>query len=337
MILIDALFINKGGGKTLLKCFIDNLPNNMSDLVFLLDIRAYEEFKHLNINAHYLKPSIIDRHFFYMRYKEKFSLVFTFANLPPTLKLKCHVISFFQNVLYINENFSSISMELKKFFFRLLVPNVNVFIVQSAYVKKILQKKIGYSYEISILPFFEEVSIPKPKPSGYWDSRNEVKFIYPSSGENYKNHIRLLNAFEIVSRESSNFSLVVTVGSEYSLLISKIQELNDKKVNVINLGEVSRKDLFSEYSSADICIYPSLLESFGLGLIEAVQFGLPVFAANLPYVKEVVEPSCFFDPLDEKAIASTMLNFQKYVIKDSKIITNNSLNSIFDLLKLHSR
>jgi len=48
-------------------------------------------------------------------------------------------------------------------------------------------------------------------------------------------------------------------------------------------------ELLAYYKSATALLFPSVLESFGLPLIEAAAFGTPVFAADLPYAHEVLD------------------------------------------------
>jgi glycosyltransferase involved in cell wall biosynthesis len=332
MILIDALYINTGGGKVLLKYLIDNLPKTNQNIFFLLDNRLENEYKDLKINSIFIKNSLFKRHLFYIKYKSKLNTVFAFANLPPTIKLNCNVITFFQNVLLVDNSFTSIKFELKKLIFYFLVPNSNLWIVQTAYVKNLLQRKIGRRNNILILPFFETYPPPNIISKRNISVSDDLRFIYPSSGESHKNHENLFKAFAIVNKIHPKYTLTVTVGKEYTKLISIISDFNYQNVKIVNVGNISKDDLILEYTKADICLYPSLNESFGLGLIEAAQFGLPIFASDLPYVKEVVKPSCFFDPLDEKSIATTMLNYHDNILNNVKIIVDNQFFIICNLI-----
>ena len=55
-------------------------------------------------------------------------------------------------------------------------------------------------------------------------------------------------------------------------------------------------------------VFPSLAESFGLPLVEAMAAGCPVAAADRPYAREVAGPAAvYFDPLDPRALAECVI------------------------------
>ena len=64
--------------------------------------------------------------------------------------------------------------------------------------------------------------------------------------------------------------------------------------NIIFLNNTSFQDIFSIYKYVDYLVYPSLVESFGLPLIEA-QINHVNIIADLPYVYDVCKPY-LFDP-----------------------------------------
>lgn len=59
--------------------------------------------------------------------------------------------------------------------------------------------------------------------------------------------------------------------------------------NVCFLGRVSDEQLISCYKKASVFVFPSLLEGYGLSIVEAMQYGLPVVAFDnsaMPYTIE---------------------------------------------------
>jgi glycosyltransferase involved in cell wall biosynthesis len=73
------------------------------------------------------------------------------------------------------------------------------------------------------------------------------------------------------------------------------------------LGRVSNERLVSLYKNADFVVAPSLYEGFGLVVLEAMSFGVPVVTANTSSLSEVAgHAAILVDPADVDAIASAM-------------------------------
>ena len=55
-------------------------------------------------------------------------------------------------------------------------------------------------------------------------------------------------------------------------------------------------------------VFPSLTESFGLGLVESMMAKCPVAAADLPYAHEVCgDAAVYFNPNNSESIANTII------------------------------
>jgi glycosyltransferase involved in cell wall biosynthesis len=75
--------------------------------------------------------------------------------------------------------------------------------------------------------------------------------------------------------------------------------------SVIGLGTLSRVELHEAYSNSTVVVMPSLTETVGLPMLEAMRLGAPVLAADRPYAHEVCEDAAaYFDPLSPDDCAS---------------------------------
>ncbi|MCS6860146.1 MAG: glycosyltransferase family 4 protein [Abditibacteriales bacterium] len=73
------------------------------------------------------------------------------------------------------------------------------------------------------------------------------------------------------------------------------------------VGYVADEDLPALYSAADLFVYPSLYEGFGLPPLEAMACGTPVVTSNVSSIPEVVgDAALTVNPLDVEAIAGAM-------------------------------
>jgi glycosyltransferase involved in cell wall biosynthesis len=73
-------------------------------------------------------------------------------------------------------------------------------------------------------------------------------------------------------------------------------------------GYVADADLPALYAGADVFVYPSLYEGFGLPPLEAMACGTPVLTSNTSSLPEVVgDAGITVDPLDEAGLAGALL------------------------------
>jgi glycosyltransferase involved in cell wall biosynthesis len=61
------------------------------------------------------------------------------------------------------------------------------------------------------------------------------------------------------------------------------------------------------YAGADLFVFPSLLETFGHPLVEAMASGVPIAASNAAAIPEICsDAAIYFDPYDVENMASTI-------------------------------
>jgi glycosyltransferase involved in cell wall biosynthesis len=119
----------------------------------------------------------------------------------------------------------------------------------------------------------------------------------------HKNYPRMLEAFAVLCAEPDigyDYVVVGPVGSpvEYRRILKKIARLGlDERVHY--LGAVPYQHLPGLYQGAVLFVLPSLLESFGLPLVEAMASGVPVAASRAAAMPEIcAEAAVYFDPYD---------------------------------------
>ena len=124
-----------------------------------------------------------------------------------------------------------------------------------------------------------------------------------------KNHVLLLEAFSRFKQQTKLPHKLVLVGSRWSgaeVIDAKVKELGLEK-EVIFPGFVSNEMLPVLYAAADVFVFPSLFEGFGIPVLEAMACGTPVCASNVSSIPEVVgESGLLFDPLNPEAIAASL-------------------------------
>lgn len=130
--------------------------------------------------------------------------------------------------------------------------------------------------------------------------------LYVGGFMKHKNVPILLKAFCKLKKEGINHKLVFT-GNSNKVINNIIQKLGLQKY-VMFIGYVEGEDLPALYNGADLFVYPSLYEGFGLPPLEAMACGCPVITSNTSSLPEVVgDAGIMFDPYDVDELSNVML------------------------------
>lgn len=143
-------------------------------------------------------------------------------------------------------------------------------------------------------------------------------FLMVGTIEPRKGHLQALVAFERLWREGCQANLVI-VGREgwtqlprsqrrtIPAIVDRLKRHPERGRRLFWLDDVSDEYLEAIYAASDCLLAPSEGEGFGLPLIEAARYGLPVIARDLPVFREVAgDAGCYFRGLDDQDIATAV-------------------------------
>lgn len=124
-----------------------------------------------------------------------------------------------------------------------------------------------------------------------------------------KNLSRLVEAFKIFKKNTPYKQQLILVGKRswgYDKVIQHVKKLGLEE-EVIFTDYIPNEDLVHIYNGADLFIFPSLYEGFGLSPLEAMACGTPVVASNTSSIPEVVQDSgILIDPYNTGEMAQAM-------------------------------
>jgi glycosyltransferase involved in cell wall biosynthesis len=123
-----------------------------------------------------------------------------------------------------------------------------------------------------------------------------------------KNLTALLEAYRLLLDRGSDLSLVIAgqKGWLYSGFFEKLGDLGLKD-RVVLLGFVPETDLPALYSAAEIFVFPSLYEGFGLPVLEAMACGTAVVCSSAASLPEVAgDAALMVDPHKVGDLAQAM-------------------------------
>lgn len=139
------------------------------------------------------------------------------------------------------------------------------------------------------------------RPYFYYNSRIE----HP-----VKNHLHLIRAFELLPDEvKENYDLVFSgVESKGSSIVIDYVKDSPVRSNIRFLGYVDSMVQAALYSGAELYLFPSLYEGFGIPLLEAMASGIPVLCSNRSSLPEIGGDAVVtFDPEMHADIAAKIL------------------------------
>ncbi|MFP6617048.1 MAG: glycosyltransferase family 1 protein [Candidatus Hydrogenedentota bacterium] len=151
-------------------------------------------------------------------------------------------------------------------------------------------------------------------------------FLYVGTIEPRKNIVRIVEAYSEIA-SSMELDLVIAGRDGWKVKpIYKAIRKSPVRERIHLPGFVSQEDLPALYSSADVFVWPSLWEGFGLPPLEAMACGTPVVTSNVSSMPEVLEQAAMFaDPFSVEKIGELM---QRLVtdVKHYKGLRSSGLN-----------
>ncbi len=164
---------------------------------------------------------------------------------------------------------------------------------------------------IAVNPFGTTAMALDP-PARSYDGR--IDLLLPTLYTDYKNLGTALRALRLLrERHGDRFRLLTTADPRQESRRTSVTwkadaELLDELVQagaVDVLGPLPHKELLQLYARCHVLVYPTLTESFGFPLVEALAEGLPVVASDIPVNRELArDAALYFDPLNPEQLAA---------------------------------
>ena len=195
----------------------------------------------------------------------------------------------------------------------------------SKYAKKIVINETGLLMGTSVIIShgIDKRFIKRPKkqrPISLYNDTNPFKLIYVSSVEPYKHQSIIAKAITFLRKEGYPIILnIIGSGSVEELKNLKLTIKKYDKYNCINYQNfISHSKLKNQYFDADMAVYASTCETFGIPLIEGMAAGLPTVCSRSSVIPEIIgEAGVYFDIND----------FDSVIIAIKKIIDSPKLRS----------
>ena len=158
---------------------------------------------------------------------------------------------------------------------------------------------------------FTQTAFPKATAQNFLTFIN-ISTVIPAKGQ-----MDILKAAQKLIEQNINSFQIILVGQvfdrDYDVQLKTFIAKHSLEKYIYFKGALFNEEKIRELEKADIFLFPSYNESFGLVSIEAMRAGLPVIATHVGSLSEIIGPGCGFlySPGDIEALAQHMLYFIK--------------------------
>ncbi len=143
------------------------------------------------------------------------------------------------------------------------------------------------------------------------------RILYVGTDRPHKNLARVIEAYGLARRLRPDLPRLEIVGGLRTPdLLKEAMRRAGVEEHVVLRGHVSEGELETCYARAELLVFPSLAEGFGLPILEAMVRGVPVVTSNISACAEVAGGAALtVDPFDSRAIAEATVR----VLRDPEL------------------
>lgn len=272
------------GGQVYDKMFFKTFLSNKEVKVdFLLDEHLFSQNKFLFIFSYLLKLGTCCRYDYILTNSRLYTRLFVLWSFLRIFGIKIYSIHHHFNFEGERGLKKLIHKTLELYF--LYISSATL--IPSPYIKDrftSLLKKSKYIY----IPLGVKKS--ENKCNGNREIGDVVDLLYVGTIERRKGLLYLVNSLSLLKKKTNRIFRCHIVGKTieeyYKLQIERQIVDSDLNENVIFHGRLSNEELDKLYNDSDIFVFPSMLEGYGMVLLEAMSYSLPIVAFNnsaMPY------------------------------------------------------
>ena len=156
---------------------------------------------------------------------------------------------------------------------------------------------------LAVNPRFHE-----SKESRSWRKKGILRLLYVSVFYPHKDPLTLAEATKVLNKRGLETKTRITMEpSDFKPWPTCRGELKKLQSNaysgIISLGRINHLKLNETLMENDIFVFPSMAETFGFPMLEAMRAGIPLIVSDIPIHREICgDAALYFDPLSVEAI-----------------------------------
>ena len=237
----------------------------------------------------------------------------TFSRFKPMVVLS-------QNMIPFEEGFTSIYGYDKSGIHQRLILQVQkrafkfadavIFLTQHA--AKRIQLYTGHLKQYKCIAHGVDAAFKKVSPQKAWpyDHQRSVRCLYVSPIWEYKHQAELVRAIKILRERGYDVTLTLTGGGnqEGQALLEKQMQISDPDHHFIEILKfIPHEEIPQLIAEADLFVFASSVETFGITLLEGMTIGMPIACSNRSSLPETLQDGgVYFDPQNDVSIADAI-------------------------------
>ena len=249
---------------------------------------------------------------------------YNFLNkLPPEIREKYQVVDYVHDILpLINEGMFDIStfkfkhliQQAFRFADAIMTPSrkstddIIDYILSDSEIEIGKSLKLGYSYHGA--DFGSKPIVPTDAPEHSHIAA--PYFLMVGTIEVRKNHLFVLNAFEQLWENGVDIALCMAgrLGWKIESLLEKLENHPERDKRLFLINGPSDTELADLYKQSQCLIFASTDEGFGLPIIEAAHYGVPLLLSDISIFHEIAgEHARYFSLDDKQHLVNAVLQF----------------------------
>ena len=217
--------------------------------------------------------------------------------------------------LHLPEFFTPEARESRERTYRAFAAQAELVVVASGWIKDDVCAQYGLSPDRVAVVNPPPVTVAYTPPTADESARIAAQLglpprfaFYPAQPWGHKNHERLLEALRLLRDRGLDVALVCTGhrNARYPEVMARAADLGVES-QVTFLGYLSPAEVQVVYQRAELMVFPSMYEGWGLPILEAFAADLPVACSKVTSLPALVgDAALVFDPMDVAAIAAAI-------------------------------
>jgi glycosyltransferase involved in cell wall biosynthesis len=318
-VLINTLSLTHGGGRSYVVNLLRELDRDPRGFDFSVlaasgQLSAHESRGLHVINVRLPSPRAATRVVFRVLYEEtllplrsaRFDLLYCLADLAPAVRLVPTVVALRNLNIYDHRFYDTVRIRTLERMVRLGLRRADRVVFPSRAAAALISKRIPILPErIVVVPHGISAEAFRDEPAPPMADAPPYLFL-PASLERHKNIPVLLECLTHVA--DRRLEAWIAGGSQTDPAcaadLRRIVESLRLETRVRFLGNVPYQEILRYYRGAVALVFPSLIETFGHPLLEAMLAGTPIVAADIPAFHEIAgDAALYFSPRDPVQLA----------------------------------